>query len=207
MKNILVSLILSSSALLIFLPSQVRADVPDPKFLSSKCEAGEQEIMCSTGQSLNPAADQLKNECEAYTNRVGYRQIYSDLRVQKYCYMPLSQTDRLLSYFKSASILILLTLLLEVPTYYIFGFKSKKNILQVVLINVLTVSGLFLVTTFSTYRGITPLLIMELLIVFIESVYLYMFNKKNTLEKILFASLIANSLSALLGGFILKLIT
>lgn len=102
---------------------------------------------------------------------------------------------------------IVLTLVFELPIFYLLGFKSKKLLGLVAVINIISVSALHILNF--TLNGQlaygTNLLIAETLVIIFESLLLViLLEKQITIKKIIIAAIVANIVSALIGGFIVK---
>ena len=122
---------------------------------------------------------------------------------------------------------ILLTLLLELPIFWIFGFRDKKSLFIIILANLTSLPLFYIATryiyfyfttsfgsyiaygyfsTFLWFSDLIPVLIFEIPVIIYEALFLIIFLKNVNTKKILLAVFIANIFSATIGGLILSLI-
>ncbi len=201
---------------LFFIPSIVRADIPNPDFLNAQCPNGEQLIECDTGFRLNPNASRLPNQCLFYENNPSYQSLSvqsqwggtvdQDHGQRKYCYHPASSLEGLTYHGKRLLLLLAVTILLELPIYYRFGFKSKNNLLQVILANLISLPTFYLISLVSPIHSFVVLLALEIAVIFFEAMFLYNLNKVLGLKKVLLSAIVANAFSAIVGSFIVSII-
>lgn len=194
------------------------ADIPLPEYVNAKCDIGEQMIECQNSPGLyafgnpgnldrnayiNSLLFSSINKCQKYDNNPSYRKLASDAHgVAKYCYknsQNFSQT--LLMYFFYYFLAVLITVIFELPIYLKLGHKSKDNIKQILLINAITVVALNLSLRFflPLYGGLIKILFLELIVIFIEGLYLNTRLRINSLVASLLISAWANIFSATIG--------
>ena len=116
-----------------------------------------------------------------------------------------------LQYNLATTILYYLTLTLafELPIFYIFGFRSKKSLLLVAIVNVVSVTCLHSLNSFwgGQLASGSGLLIAELMIIVFETAILALFLKNAIgLKKVMLATISANVVSAVIGGILVALI-
>lgn len=98
-----------------------------------------------------------------------------------------------------------LTLILEFLVYFLFSFKDKTALLTLLGLNLIThpLLALYLFigsTVFELSLFFSEILVLELVIVFLESFILfYIYKNKHSYSKLLMLSLSANSASFLFG--------
>ncbi len=111
--------------------------------------------------------------------------------------------------YGQVSTYVLLTLALELPIFYLLGFKSKKALGLVAIVNIISVSAFHILNftlNVELFYGV-GLLIAELLIIIFEFSLLAMFLRKEiAIKKIIIATVVANTVSALIGIFIINII-
>lgn len=106
---------------------------------------------------------------------------------------------------KTIGIAFLITLALEIPILYLFGFKTKRHIFVAVLVNLLSfiLLNVFLVI----FHGeISKVVILELGVILLEILLYTLFVKDVSRRNIILGTVIANVTSALIGTFILAII-
>jgi len=94
------------------------------------------------------------------------------------------------------------TLIIELPIFLLFGFRTKKKIGLAIFANVISVPLYHLANALLTG---TNVLVAELLIVIFECVFLVAFLKKEmSVSKIIIATIVANVVSFILGAVLLS---
>jgi hypothetical protein len=109
---------------------------------------------------------------------------------------------------------ILATLVFELPVFYLLGFKSKRAIGWVIMVNVISVSTFYLTTAYcSTARYAcnfdvtygSGLILAEVVITLFEALVLLLALRKTiSARRIILVTILANAVSAILGGFIVN---
>jgi hypothetical protein len=109
---------------------------------------------------------------------------------------------------------ILATLVFELPVFYFLGFKSKRAIAWVVVVNIISVSVFHLTMAYCstapyacnfdvTYGS--GLILAEVVITLFEALVLLLALRKTIApRRIILATILANAVSAILGGFIVN---
>ena len=98
-------------------------------------------------------------------------------------------------------IALLATLACELPIAYLFKLRTKKALLSVIAVNVLTIP-VFYITDFFTHSAITRgfnLLVTELIIMIVESAILCLLLKDFSKKRVILATFIANIFSLCIG--------
>jgi hypothetical protein len=107
----------------------------------------------------------------------------------------------------------LATLVFELPVLYLFGFRSKKAIITALLANVLTVFSFHFASSYCSQSGKCNLaqgpnrgfIFAETLIFFVEAlVYWLVLRREIRPRNIIWAALLANLSSAIIGGLIVN---
>ena len=209
MKKFLLNVFLAL-LVLIFIPKPVIADVPNPNYLTARCNPGEIKVDCSY-KSKEPFGPKTYNECAKYENNPNYRFLEgtgsSFGGSQKFCFRAVSTSDFVGYHLKTLLPLVLITLLLEIPLFLMMISKSRKALLTVLFANLISVPLLYIATTFLPFTGIIVLIVMESIVVVFEAVFIKLILKEIGFRKILIYSFAANALSAVFGSLILNIIS
>lgn len=192
---------------LFFPPKAVLADIPNPGYFTAKCNPSEIEVECSY-KSKEPFGPKIYNECAKYENNPNYRFLEGTGSSfggrQKFCFKAVSSKDFIVYHIKTLLPLLLITLTLEVPIFFIFGFKGKKALLALLFANLISVSSSYLATVFLPQGFI---LVLELMIIIFEGIFIKFWLKEIKLRRILLCSFTANIVSAIFGSVIINCIS
>lgn len=146
----------------------------------------------------------LRNLCIAlFLIIIFSKSVHADVYIPQ---PPLTQT--LLNSAPLIFIQLLLTLVIELPIYYIFGFRKLRGIGAVVVANIISVISFDSLLIFSNpfphriNNFIFLILFFELSVIIFEALFLSAVAKLN-MKRTILASIIANVTSALLGMTIL----
>lgn len=203
-------LFIFSLFLLFALTSQklVFADVPNLDYFKAKCNPDEIETVC-TWSRINIDSP-IIDKCVQYEKDLNYRFLSGTGSTfggtNKYCFKLVSIKALISHYLKSFLPLFITTALFELPIFFAFGLRSTKAMLVVSLINLLSVSLSYYVTTFLTLNTSLKVLLMEFVIIVFEATLIKLKFKRISTKRIIIASIIANITSALLGTIALYLI-
>lgn len=204
MRKVL-STIFLALLILIFLPSPVFADVLNPDYFTNRCDHGEIEVSCSY-RSKEPFGPKTYNECAKYENNPNYRFLVgtgsSFGGSEKFCFKAVSATESINYHVKAILPLLFITLFLEIPLFLIFGFRSRRFLFVIFLANLISVPLFYLATIFLPFSGFITLIVMELIVIIFEAMFIKLVLKEVQFKKILTYSLVANTVSAILGGFL-----
>ncbi len=192
---------------LFFLPKVVLADVPNPDYFTAKCNPIEIEIECSY-KSKEPFGPKIYNECAKYENNPNYRFLEGTGSSfggrQKFCFKAVSSKDFIVYHIKTLLPLLLITLILEIPVFFIFGFKGKKALFALLFANLISVPSFYLATVFLPQGFI---LVLELMIIIFEGIFIKFWFKEIKLRRILLCSFTANIVPAIFGSVIINCIS
>jgi len=206
-----VRLILILFLLFLFLPVNiVKADTPDPNYVAAECPAGKTLVECNNGQGFEQyraTGHAGADECLKYENNPDYKELYTEGHGStKYCYQPTNALGKIFYYIKYLGLLILITIILELPILRLFGFKTRKNVWQIIWINIITVTTLYIVTANIIYHDPRILIALELLVILVEAILYKWQNYQFSWKRVAFGSLTANAVSAIFGGAIFSLL-
>lgn len=213
MKKFLLNIVLFFLFFIFFL-KPAYSDVISPEYFNKTCFPSEMEVECSYS-STQPFGDRTYDECAKYVNNPNYRYLVGAGHslgggINKYCFKAVSTVDFIFYHIKTLLPILLITLLLEIPIFLVFGFKGRRALLAVLSANLISLPLLYLATIFIPYSVFTvsvlTVLIMELLVVIFEAVFIKMILKEFSFKKILIYSFVANALSVILGGALLNII-
>lgn len=191
-----------------FSPLLVFADVPNPNYFTAKCNSDEIEVRCSWSRaSLNSP---INDGCVRYDKNPNYRFLEGTGSTfggrQKFCFKAVSVSEFISYHINALLPLLLITLLLEIPVFFILGFRNRKALSVVLSANLISIPLLYLSTIFLPFTRFIPLMIMELIVVVFEATFMRFMLKEIGFRKILIYSFIANAISAILGGVVLNII-
>ena len=196
--------------LFIFLPKPASADLVNPEYYIKTCSPGEMEVQCRY-ESTQPFGPKTYNECAKYENNPNYRFLVGEGHSfggsQKYCFKAALTGDFIGYYIKVLLPLLLITLLLEIPIFLVFGFRGRRALFTVLSTNLISVPLFNLATIFLPFSGLVALIIMELIVVIFEAVFIKLMLKEIAFRRILIYSFVANAVSAILGYVILRIIS
>ena len=204
MKKIIVFLLLSSGLLI---SNLVSADVVNPDYLITQCPLNKLQRECFYS-SKEAFESETKSDCEVYENNssceflAGTGSSFGGQR--RYCCEPgfKNASSSGISQIEHFGSVLLLTLLLELPVFLIFGFREKKALLAIALANLISVSAFYAANFWLS--GIGFILISELAIIIFEIIFLATILKGNKIKKIILATLTANLVSAIIGGILIS---
>jgi len=191
----------------LFVTSLVWADVMNPEYLTKHCPLNKVEKECSY-TSETPFGPTTFTDCGSYKNNpkcqylVGHGSSFGGQ--ERYCCEPGFENAHHLyvSQIKLFGLTLFLTLLLELPVFWLFSFRKKKEILVITLANVISVSA-FYIASFWLF-GFLFVLISELVIIIFEIIFLAKILKGIDIKKITLATIVANLISAIIGGILIN---
>lgn len=210
MNKLLFNLILVF-LIFVFFPQLVFADVVNPNYFTAKCKPGEIEVECSWGRTtLNSP---INNRCVRYEKNPNYRFLEGTGSTfggrQKFCFKTVSTGNFISYHVKAVLPLILITLLLEIPIFFVLVVRDRRALFTVLSANVISVSLFYLATILLQLlllTKFTQLIIMELAVIAFEAVFIKLMLKEIRFKKILIYSFVANFISAVLGNILLNLV-
>ena len=206
MKRWILYLISYFLLLFFIFPKQIFADVPNPEYFTAKCNPDEVEVECSYSQTGFGAP--MKGECLKYENNPSYRFLSGTGSTfggsRKYCFKPISTIAIIAHHVKSFSPLFVITILFEVPVFFIFGLRTTKALFSVLLANFISVTLFYSATIVLPFGGILILLLMELGVIALESTIIKIRLKQVGWKRIVVSALIANIVSATAGNVALN---
>lgn len=181
----------------------VFADIPNPTYDLLRCKSNELQIECSWS---SPNFQITEDECVQYRNNPQYRLLTGTGNSfggsSKFCYYA-SLPNIIIYHVRIVLSLFFLTLLLEIPVFFIAGFHTKESIFSVVLANAISVPVFYFVTSLLLYSVlIVPFL--ELLVIIFESLFLRHRLRNIKTHKIVVTTFIANIISAFIGSLIIS---
>jgi len=189
-----------------------QADVMNPDYLIKKCPTNKIEKVCSF-RSATPFGPETWSDCGQYRNNplctflVGHGSSFGGQ--SKYCcqvdFNNISFSSLFIYIIKNTFPLLLLTLLLELPIFWIFGFRNKRAVSFIILANLISVIS-FSVASF-WLGGFIFVVFSEVIIIIFEIAFLKLFLKEFIVKKIIFATLVANIISATVGTILLSYIS
>ncbi len=201
-------------SLIIFLvpPRTASADMPAPEYWQKKCIPGQLQIECRY-QSDVPFGPK-KGDCQRYENDPNYKLLVSTGSsfggLAKYCLQSPSASSRLEHYLthypRKILPLLLVTLLLEIPTFALFGLRSKEALVNIFVANLVTVSVFYHFLAITTLTGWWPVTLAEIFIALFEIVFLKLRLKKFSWGKVAAAAVLANFVSAYLGNMLTSIL-
>lgn len=205
------SLFILLISLIIFLfisPKFVSADMTNPDYFTSSCDLDEIEVECviDVGNPYPRTFSIFYNACDKYEKSPNYRFLDSTHGTGKYCYKSTSVVAFVKYHMKKLFPLLLITLLIELPIFLIFRFKNIKNISVVILANLISIPLFYVVTIVTPFKGLNPLIFMELVVVIFEAILIKFFLKGVSFKKVLVYSFAANFASAFIGILIINLV-
>ncbi len=196
----------------IFLTTNTRIYAqPSVEIDEKECNVGEQKASCTYSSAIMFGYDSCKkyslNPRFTFLESVG-----TDVVRNIYCYHPLTTGQLLDSYTElisgfvtnTLSVVILLTILLELPVFFALGFRTKKHLINVVFINFISVPLVNLTLLLLHYRGFIILGFLAIFVVMLESATLVMLNGKFDVRKIVKAAIFANALSFVIVQILLR---
>ena len=207
MKKLLFSIALTL-LFIAFSPSQVKADVPNPDYFTAKCNAGEIEVECRWSRSSIDSP--IKNGCASYENDPSYRSLTGIGSTfggsKRFCFKAVSVSDSISHHVATLLPLLSITLLIELPIFFVLGVRNRKALLAVLAANLISVPLLYLATILLPLTGFTTLIVMELIVIIFEAVFIKTILKEIGIRKLLMYSFIANAVSAILGSVLLNIV-
>lgn len=187
-------------------PKSVSADLINPKYDKEICSFNEKQVEC-TYTSTEPFGSKVYNGCEKYENSPNYRLLVKEGHSfggkAKYCFKPETTSDLLNYHIKIFLPLLAITFILETPIFLAFLGRNRRVLTTILFMNVISLSLLYLFTVVIPSRGFMQIMLMELIVVVFEVIFIKSFLKKVDLKKIVIYSIIANTVSALLGSIFL----
>jgi hypothetical protein len=196
------------SLVLFILTKPVYADIPIKEFSDAQCSLDEKMIVCDNGFRWN--GNNKTNECQNYRLNPAYRQltvetkydrqVSSDHGIEKYCLRNGSFIELFGYHVLNSGRLLLITIIIELPLFWLFRFRGKKCALAIILMNALSVPILYLLSLALPYRNLYILLVLETGVVIFESYLFTRFNREFTLRNIFIFTLIINAVSAIFGS-------
>ena len=192
--------------------------MPNSEYFIKTCPLNKIEKECHY-RSIEPFGPKTESDCYLYENNpkcdflVGSGSSFGGS--QKYCcisgfeeFESKNPYHPLMSFYvyilKPLFLMIIFTLLIELPIFFIFGFRDKKSLFSIILANLISVIA-FYVVGFFLLHGIIFILLAELLIIIFETIFLRLILKEFKIRKIILATLVANIASATIGGYLLIL--
>lgn len=175
--------------------------------LGKECPMGEQKVSCTNGQNLLLSLDQ----CKKFSTNPRYSFLGNEVENRSvYCYKPMSVEQMVVAYSDLMSgfltnklaLMLLITLLIELPVFFIFDFRTKRHFNNILFVNFISVPLALLTLVFSSYSGLLVLLTISIFVIMFEAATLIVFNKGLDYMRIIKTSFTANVLSTLLGQFI-----
>lgn len=189
------------------IPSFVHADVMLPEYMNAKCNLGEKMVTCSY-YTNEPFGAKTQDGCKNYDSNPNYRYLTSSGHsfggTVKYCYMGDKIPWWHALVFNNLLSALFLTLILELPIYYLYGYRKTKKLVIISIVNIISV-GLFWLYELGIGAGIIKVLFGEVVIILGEA-GLLTYSLKGRFPRLLTISFIANTVSALLGYGILYLL-
>lgn len=212
LKALVLLFLLVVSCLFLISPKIVNADVIFPEYINAKCNADEVLVTCDNGRSMYPLNKSVLsqflsvNQCKQYENDPSYKFLAdSGKGMTEYCYKAATFTTVLPYHFKNISILVITTLVFELAVFYLFKFRSLKVILQIVLLNFITVSAVYMIMSYLPPSTILTLIGLELGVIIFEFAVLRFLISGVSTTRILLVTFIANLLSSTVGSLVLML--
>jgi len=202
--------------LIIIFYESVSADIINPEYYTKKCLPGEIEIECRW-QTEEPFGPPIYDECAKYRNNPDFRFLEGEGSSyggrSKYCLKPSLNIYSTALAIKILLQLLLITLLMEIPIFLIFGFRSLKAIFVILLANLISLPlfnllAYFLAIFLSSLAFARPivLIIVELLVIIFEAKFIEFNLKDVKLKRVLISSFIANTISAMCGKIALTIL-
>jgi hypothetical protein len=208
-KNIILAIAVLTG---IFMSGLALADLVNPDYYTRHCPLTKVEKECSYQKTADRKI--TSGECKIYSENpqcellVGEGHSFSGKN--KYCCQPDYSNyfySVILSEAKKLGLTLLLTLLLELAIFWIFGFRTKKVLFSFAAANVISVISFYLAGLWLYYlAGFPFVIISEAVIIIFEAVFLAAILKGANLKKIMLATLTANLVSAVLGGILYSFI-
>lgn len=195
----------------LFLVKEVNADVINPEYYTKKCSSGELEITCSY-KSIEPFGPKTYNECAPYENNPKYRFLtgngHSFGGSSKYCYSSGSIIPDATYLISKIFPAFVVTFFLELVVFYISGFRTKKDILGVLIVNLVSVffANWIISFIFISLNKILFTLIVEILIIIFEAFFWKFWVPKTNSARIIKTVVIANLTSFVLGTIIFSIL-
>jgi len=193
----------------LFVSSLVLADLINPDYLIKHCPPSKIQRECFYSTDL-PFGPTTKSNCGLYKNNSLCKLLVSTGSSfggqERYCCEPGFENPSFLfmSQIKRFGLTLLLTLLLEIPVFWLFGFRKKRELLIIILANVISVSTFYIASFW--FSGFLFVLISELIIIIFEIIFLVKILKGVNIKKIILATLVANLISAIIGVVLIHLI-
>lgn len=189
-------------------PRLAFADLVNPNYFTAKCNFGEIEVECSW--SRTSLSSPINDGCTRYEKNPNYRFLEGEGHTfggsQKFCYKAVSAGYFISYHAKALLPLLLITLLLEIPIFFVVVLRGHKALFTVLFANLISVPLFYITTIFLPFRGFTILIVMELIVIVFEALFVKRMLKEIGFRKILVYSFVANAVSAILGGVILNFI-
>lgn len=212
MNKLLVRIIpvLFLSFFMLSISEPVHADIVLPEYVNAKCNPNEILVECDTGQRFYPSSTFQNltaiNTCKQYENNPRAKFIAGNKGFAKYCYSEVSFAGTSIYHLRNLATLIIATIFFELTIFYLFGFRSKKSWLAIILVNILSVSLFYFANIFLLPASPITTLIGELFVVFFEFIILKIILSEFSFFRIFISTLIANITSATAGSLILMLV-
>lgn len=202
--------VLFLSFFMLSIPRPVHADIVLPEYVNAKCNPNEILVDCDTGQRFYPSSTFQNltaiNTCKQYENNPKARFIAASKGSAKYCYREVSLAGISVYHLRNLVTLIITTIIFELAIFYLFGLRSKKVWLAIILVNILSVSLFYFANIFLLPASPITTLIGELFVVFFEFIILKIILTEFSFLRIFISTLIANITSATAGSLILMLV-
>jgi hypothetical protein len=201
-KQILILLFLCAGLLF---NNYASADLVNPDYVNRHCRMGEVEKICSY-ESATPYGPAISSDCAQYKNIPTCYYLDVDMHsfggTEKYCcFSDYSDATSAIHSIVMTLLTLLLTVLIELPVFWCFGFKNKEEIKTIILANTISVFSFAFASLM--VNGLLFVLIFEIAIVIFEIWFLKRILKTISIKKIIFATITANIISATLGSFIM----
>lgn len=188
-------------------PKSAYADLVNPEYYIKKCGAGEIEVSC-TYRSEEPDGPLTYNGCSPYKNNPNYRFLVGEGHSfgggSKYCFKSASPFQLVKNVILRTLPQLLGTLIIELSVFYLLGFRSKRDLTTITLVNTVSVFA-FAAVGITIQMNVLSILVAEVLITAFETLVISKGIHK-PLKLVAKTTVVANILSAILGSFGLLLI-
>lgn len=182
------------------------ADLINPDYYIEKCNFNEIEVVCRY-KGKDPFGPKTYNECAKYENNPEYRELTGNVSSfggsLKYCYTAKSAFEFIGFHLSKLLPLILVTLLIETLLFFAVLARSRKAVFTVILVNIYSVSLLYIATVLIPYASFLKLMVWELFVILFEIILLKAMLPSIRLRNIVLYSIFANIVSATHGNLIL----
>jgi len=218
LRKIVVTTFLFFISLNIF-SKPVFADLWNPGYDVVKCNINEFEIKCLSSTMYTERI----NGCAKYENNSNYRHLTDSWKGQsKYCLKAKLNTTTLLTLIKKILPILSITLILELPIFWIFLHKERKLFLTAIYANLIsipifTLSHTLIFKIFQknlteeelisepnnlVIKKIVTIMVLEFFVFLFEAWFIKRKSNETKPIKIFICSFIANLISATIGSFI-----